>query len=165
MIFDTWGGSLTGAAYREFSLPYMESIVSGLKRKHAGAIVPSIVFTKGGGAWLEDIAAIGADGGRVLPATVNPVVLEAEGESGPAGDLRVSAQATLFALEAAGEGSNVVLAGRDREEEQGSAKAGYLGHGGFLSGVRCTSGAFSMNGSAATRPLFKKVREHGKMES
>ena len=61
MIFDTWGGSLTGAAYREFSLPYMESIVSGLHRMHAGATVPSIVFTKGGGAWLEDIAAIGAD--------------------------------------------------------------------------------------------------------
>ncbi len=61
MIFDTWGGSLTGAAYREFSLAYMESIVSGLTRTRDGATVPRIVFTKGGGAWLEDIAAIGAD--------------------------------------------------------------------------------------------------------
>ena len=61
MIFDTWGGSLTAAAYREYSLTYMERILSGLTRTRDGAIVPRIVFTKGGGAWLEDIAAIGAD--------------------------------------------------------------------------------------------------------
>jgi uroporphyrinogen decarboxylase len=61
MIFDTWGGSLTGAAYREFSLTYMENILSGLTRNRDGATVPRIVFTKGGGAWLEDMAAIGAD--------------------------------------------------------------------------------------------------------
>jgi len=61
MMFDTWGGSLTGAAYREFSLAYMERILSGLTRSREGTTVPRIVFTKGGGAWLEDIAAIGAD--------------------------------------------------------------------------------------------------------
>ena len=61
MIFDTWGGSLSAAAYREFSLTYLERIASGLKREKDGARVPSIAFTKGGGLWLEDIAAIGCD--------------------------------------------------------------------------------------------------------
>jgi len=61
MIFDTWGGSLSAAAYREFSLNYMQRIVAGLARERDGARVPSIVFTKGGGLWLEEIAAIGCD--------------------------------------------------------------------------------------------------------
>ena len=61
MIFDTWGGSLSAAAYQEFSLAYLKRIVAGLKREHDGSRVPSIVFTKGGGLWLEDIAAIGCD--------------------------------------------------------------------------------------------------------
>jgi uroporphyrinogen decarboxylase len=61
MIFDTWGGSLSGAAYREYSLTYMQRIVSELVRERDGERVPSIVFTKGGGAWLEAIAAIGAN--------------------------------------------------------------------------------------------------------
>ncbi|MDN0076508.1 uroporphyrinogen decarboxylase [Crenobacter sp. SG2303] len=60
-IFDTWGGSLTQPAYREFSLAYMQQIVAGLTRETEGRRVPVIVFTKGGGQWLEDIAAIGAD--------------------------------------------------------------------------------------------------------
>jgi len=61
MLFDTWGGVLSHAAYREFSLRYLEQVVSELARSHDGAIVPRIVFTKGGGLWLESIAAIGAD--------------------------------------------------------------------------------------------------------
>ncbi|HSD61977.1 MAG TPA: uroporphyrinogen decarboxylase [Burkholderiales bacterium] len=61
MVFDTWGGSLSAAAYREFSLRYMAQVIAGLKREHGGSRVPSIVFTKGGGLWLEDIAAIGCD--------------------------------------------------------------------------------------------------------
>jgi len=60
-IFDTWGGSLSEAAYAEFSLAYMQKIVSGLIREHDGRKVPVIVFTKGGGLWLEAIAACGAD--------------------------------------------------------------------------------------------------------
>jgi uroporphyrinogen decarboxylase len=60
-IFDTWGGALSHAAYKEFSLAYMQRIVSGLKREADGRRVPVIVFTKNGGQWLEDIAAIGAD--------------------------------------------------------------------------------------------------------
>jgi uroporphyrinogen decarboxylase len=61
MLFDTWGGSLSQAAYEEFSLNYMSQIVSGLTRQHAGERVPVIVFTKGGGLWLEGIAASGCD--------------------------------------------------------------------------------------------------------
>ena len=61
MIFDSWGGALSHAAYREFSLSYMEQIIAGLSREHEGRRVPSIVFTKGGGLWLEAIADIGAD--------------------------------------------------------------------------------------------------------
>ncbi|RTL55604.1 MAG: uroporphyrinogen decarboxylase [Rhodocyclaceae bacterium] len=60
-IFDTWGGALSAAAYKEFSLQYMEQIVAGLKKTQDGERVPCIVFTKGGGQWLEDIAAIGCD--------------------------------------------------------------------------------------------------------
>lgn len=61
MIFDSWGGALSHAAYREFSLAYMEKIVSGLIREREGRRVPSIVFTKGGALWLEAQAEIGAD--------------------------------------------------------------------------------------------------------
>ncbi|TMG79413.1 MAG: uroporphyrinogen decarboxylase [Betaproteobacteria bacterium] len=61
MIFDTWGGSLPAAAYREFSLAYMEKVLSRLKRGEGSARVPVIVFTKGGAPWLEQIAAIGCD--------------------------------------------------------------------------------------------------------
>ncbi len=61
MIFDTWGGALSHAAYHEFSLAYIERIVDGLIPERDGAAVPSIVFTKGGGLWLESIAAIGCN--------------------------------------------------------------------------------------------------------
>ncbi|HCO60305.1 MAG TPA: uroporphyrinogen decarboxylase, partial [Porticoccaceae bacterium] len=58
-IFDTWGGALSAAAYREFSLRYMEKIVAGLAPGPDGEKVPAILFTKGGGMWLEAIAATG----------------------------------------------------------------------------------------------------------
>jgi uroporphyrinogen decarboxylase len=60
-IFDSWGGSLSDAAYIEFSLNYMQKIVSGLIRENDGRKVPVIVFTKGGGLWLPQMAGIGAD--------------------------------------------------------------------------------------------------------
>ncbi len=60
-IFDTWGGVLTPSAYQEFSLNYMQQIISGLKREHEGRRVPVIVFTKGGGQWLDIMAQSGAD--------------------------------------------------------------------------------------------------------
>ncbi len=55
MVFDTWGGMLTADAYRRFSLAPMRAIVESLRDR-----VPTIVFTRGGGGWLQDIAAIGA---------------------------------------------------------------------------------------------------------
>lgn len=61
MVFDSWGGLLTQAAYLEFSLPYIARIMAGLKRENEGRIVPRIVFTKGSGLWLEHIAACGCD--------------------------------------------------------------------------------------------------------
>ena len=61
MIFDTWGGVLTPAQYQEFSLHYMAEIVAALTRSAEGRRVPNIVFTKGGGAWLDKIAQIGCD--------------------------------------------------------------------------------------------------------
>ncbi|HET8610551.1 MAG TPA: uroporphyrinogen decarboxylase [Burkholderiales bacterium] len=61
MLFDTWGGVLSQSAYREFSLFYIRQIIDGLKKEVGGARVPNIVFTKGGGLWLEDIAACGCD--------------------------------------------------------------------------------------------------------
>jgi uroporphyrinogen decarboxylase len=61
MLFDTWGGALSHSAYHEFSLPYMARILDALHRSSSGERVPVIVFTKGGGAWLESIAAVGPD--------------------------------------------------------------------------------------------------------
>jgi uroporphyrinogen decarboxylase len=61
MLFDTWGGVLTPAQYEEFSLHHMAQVIDALTRKQEGRRVPSIVFTKGGGAWLPEIAAIGCD--------------------------------------------------------------------------------------------------------
>lgn len=61
MIFDSWGGALSHNAYQEFSLAYMQKIISGLSKESEGRVVPSIMFTKGGGLWLEAQAATGAN--------------------------------------------------------------------------------------------------------
>ena len=61
MIFDTWGGSLSPHMYREFSLNYMNKIVAKLTRQNEDRKVPVILFTKGGGQWLDDIADSGCD--------------------------------------------------------------------------------------------------------
>ena len=99
MIFDTWGGSLSAAAYQEFSLAYLQRIIAGLTNSRDGLRVPNIVFTKGGGLWLEDIAATGCDavgldwtcdigtararvGGKVaLQGNLDPMTLFAEPEA------------------------------------------------------------------------------------
>jgi uroporphyrinogen decarboxylase len=65
MVFDTWGGVLTPAQYQEFSLRYMAQVVASLTRESNGRRVPNIVFTKGGGPWLNEIAAIGCDAAGV----------------------------------------------------------------------------------------------------
>ena len=61
MVFDSWGGVLADGAFQEFSLAYTERVLAALKRDADGRRVPHIVFTKGGGPWLEAIAGIGAD--------------------------------------------------------------------------------------------------------
>ncbi len=61
MLFDTWGGVLTPAQYQEFSLHYMAEIVDALTREADGRRVPNIVFTKGGGAWINQISRMGCD--------------------------------------------------------------------------------------------------------
>ena len=60
-IFDTWGGALSHDAYLEFSLAYMKKIVDGLIKHADGRDVPVILFTKGGGHWLEAMADSGCD--------------------------------------------------------------------------------------------------------
>jgi uroporphyrinogen decarboxylase len=119
MLFDTWGGVLTPLQYREFSLHYMSRVVESLKRESEGRRVPNIVFTKGGGAWLGDIAAIGCDAvgvdwttdlkdarrsvaGRVaLQGNLDPAALLA-----PAGVLRTE---TLKVLDSFGAGPGHVF--------------------------------------------------------
>ncbi|GAA5232886.1 uroporphyrinogen decarboxylase [Verticiella sediminum] len=61
MIFDSWGGVLADGDFQAFSLAYTRCVLAGLKREHDGRRVPSIVFTKGGGVWLEAIADAGSD--------------------------------------------------------------------------------------------------------
>ncbi|EKT58093.1 uroporphyrinogen decarboxylase [Providencia burhodogranariea] len=61
MIFDSWGGVLTKRDYLEFSLNYMHKIIDSLIRENEGRRVPITLFTKGGGQWLEEMAATGCD--------------------------------------------------------------------------------------------------------
>ena len=61
MIFDTWGGTLAHADYQEFSLAYLSRIVAALQTELGADAVPIILFTKGGGQWLSEIADSGCD--------------------------------------------------------------------------------------------------------
>jgi uroporphyrinogen decarboxylase len=61
MVFDSWGGVLADGAFQRFSLHYTQQVLRALKRDSEGRRVPSIVFTKGGGPWLQAIADSGAD--------------------------------------------------------------------------------------------------------
>jgi len=61
MIFDSWGGVLADGAFQQFSLAYTRRVLAQLKTEHDGARVPHIIFTKGGGPWLDDLAALKPD--------------------------------------------------------------------------------------------------------
>ncbi|MGH8706524.1 MAG: uroporphyrinogen decarboxylase [Burkholderiales bacterium] len=76
MLFDTWGGQLSHAGYEAFSLAYSRRVLSALKRESGGRKVPAILFTKGGGAWLEAMAASGCDA-LGLDWTVDPAAARA----------------------------------------------------------------------------------------
>ncbi len=61
MLFDSWGGTLADGAFQEFSLAYSRRVLGALRREHEGRRVPAILFTKGGGPWLQQMADSGAD--------------------------------------------------------------------------------------------------------
>ena len=62
MVFDSWGGVLADGAFQDFSLAYTRRVLGQLKRTGAdGAVVPRIVFTKGGGLWLPEMTALDCD--------------------------------------------------------------------------------------------------------
>lgn len=59
-IFDSWGGALSHSAYHQYSLAPMQKIIDGLIKENEGREVPVIMFTKGGGQWLNSMAGAGA---------------------------------------------------------------------------------------------------------
>ncbi len=61
MLFDTWGGLLDTEGYQEFSLRYAEQVIANVQRENEGLAVPFILFTKGGGKWLERMSKAGCD--------------------------------------------------------------------------------------------------------
>jgi len=61
MIFDSWGGVLADGAFQRFSLAYTQRVLKQLKKEHEGVRIPHLVFTKGGGLWLEEMAALHPD--------------------------------------------------------------------------------------------------------
>ncbi|RTL42874.1 MAG: uroporphyrinogen decarboxylase [Burkholderiales bacterium] len=61
MVFDSWGGVLADGAFQEFSLRYSRQVLAAVKTEHEGVRIPRILFTKGGGLWLDEIADAGAD--------------------------------------------------------------------------------------------------------
>jgi uroporphyrinogen decarboxylase len=56
MIFDSWGGVLADGMFQQFSMAYTKRVLAQLKRSHGGAVIPRLVFTKGGGLWLPEMA-------------------------------------------------------------------------------------------------------------
>lgn len=55
MIFDSWGGVLADGAFQDFSLKYTAMVLAHVNTHHEGQQIPRIVFTKGGGLWLEEM--------------------------------------------------------------------------------------------------------------
>jgi len=122
MIFDSWGGALADGAYQEFSLQYMRQVLAQLQREKDGVRIPAIVFTKGGGIWLDEMADIGADalgldwtvnlgraralvGERVaLQGNLDPAILFAEPEQ-----IRAEVERSLTAYGAPGAGHGHVF--------------------------------------------------------
>ncbi|RYF52682.1 MAG: uroporphyrinogen decarboxylase, partial [Comamonadaceae bacterium] len=85
MIFDSWGGVLADGAFQQFSLAYTARVLAQLKRTGAdGQDVPRIVFTKGGGLWLQDMGALDCEV-LGLDWTVNLGAARAQVGEGPRG--------------------------------------------------------------------------------
>jgi len=99
MVFDTWGGLLAPAMFREFSLRYLAQIAQSLQVHNVAKHVPLILFSKGANGHLEALAdtrcaALGLDwtielgaararvGSRVaLQGNLDPAVLHARPET------------------------------------------------------------------------------------
>ncbi|MVW78539.1 uroporphyrinogen decarboxylase [Bordetella sp. 02P26C-1] len=120
MLFDSWGGVLADGLFQQFSLAYTRKVVAGLIREREGRPVPVVVFTKGGGLWLEDIAACGCDAvgldwtvnlGRARERTGDSVALQGNLDPmtlfGGAEAIRAEARRTLDAFGRVGKGGHV----------------------------------------------------------
>ncbi|OZI29678.1 uroporphyrinogen decarboxylase [Bordetella genomosp. 7] len=120
MLFDSWGGVLADGLFQQFSLAYTRKIVDGLIREHQGRKVPVIVFTKGGGQWLEDIVACGCDAvgldwtvnlGQARQRVNDAVALQGNLDPmtlfGGAQAIRAEARRTLDSYGAVGRGGHV----------------------------------------------------------
>jgi uroporphyrinogen decarboxylase len=118
-VFDTWGGVLSPHQYREFSLPYLARIAAELKRGDGADRTPLILFGKGNGPYLEELAATGAEGlgvdwtvsledarrrtaGTVaLQGNLDPVTLYASPDA-----IRAEVARAMASYAAAGDGTN-----------------------------------------------------------
>ena len=125
MVFDTWGGILSTPAYKDFSLQYMARIVSEVKAQHPE--IPIVLFTKGGGGWLEAMADTGCDG-LGLDWTIDMAVAKAR-----VGD-RVALQGNMdpvlmsTTIEAVQAGAKQVLSSFS-QDGQNTGHVFNLGHG------------------------------------
>src|SRR5690606_37455750 len=127
MIFDSWGGVLADGDFHEFSLAYTRRVLQGLTRESEGRRMPSIVFTKGGGLWLDEIADAGSDAVGV-DWTVN--LARARQQVGQ----RVALQVNLDTVMLFAEPEQVAALARRVLDSFGPVEAGYghvfnLGHG------------------------------------
>jgi uroporphyrinogen decarboxylase len=93
MIFDSWGGVLADGMFQQFSMAYTARVLAQLKRSHDGAVIPRIVFTKGGGLWLPEMAELDCDALGV-DWTVNLATARAE-VGGAVGGLGKALQGNL----------------------------------------------------------------------
>ncbi|AZY50540.1 uroporphyrinogen decarboxylase [Bordetella avium] len=120
MIFDSWGGVLADGLYQAFSLAYTRRVIAGLHREREGRRVPVIAFTKGGGLWLEDIAASGCDAvgldwtvnlGQARARVADAVALQGNLDPmtlfGSAQAIRAEARRTLDSFGPVGKGGHV----------------------------------------------------------
>jgi len=121
-VFDTWGGVLAPHLYREFSLHYLARIAAEMNRGEGADRTPLILFGKGNGPYLEELAATGTDGlgvdwtvsledarrrtgGRVaLQGNLDPVTLYASPDA-----LRGEVRRTLASYAAGGDGTDTGL--------------------------------------------------------
>lgn len=117
MLFDSWGGVLTPATFREFSLQYLEKILQRIKLSLPEYDIPSIVFTKGGGVWLNqldslscnalgidwtiDLATARSSTAKILQGNLDPVILSVANFS----SIRATVKSILQSYQDANNGS------------------------------------------------------------